>query len=96
MNRLLLVEAAVCLIISLFVTGCVRKVTAQENLVAGTAPVATKVEPDMDANNFKVEHPERFALATAANGCGSSPQTCARCVCPKNSAPCWRRTTPWR
>jgi cobalt-zinc-cadmium efflux system membrane fusion protein len=65
MNRLLLVEAVVCLIISLFVTGCERKVTAQENLVAGTAPVSTKVEPDMDANNFKVEHPERFALATA-------------------------------
>ena len=39
--------------------------TAQENLVAGTAPVPAKVEPDMDANNFKVDHPEQFPLVTA-------------------------------
>jgi cobalt-zinc-cadmium efflux system membrane fusion protein len=30
------------------------------------APPKTAVEPDLDANNFKVEHPEQFPLATAA------------------------------
>ena len=64
-NRLLLVEATLCLAFSLFVTGCERKVKAQDNLMAGTAPVSTTVEPDMDANNFKVDHPERFPLVTA-------------------------------
>jgi membrane fusion protein, heavy metal efflux system len=29
------------------------------------APPKTVVEPDLDANNFKVEHPEQFPLATA-------------------------------
>jgi cobalt-zinc-cadmium efflux system membrane fusion protein len=29
------------------------------------APPATTVEPDLDANNFKVDHPEQFPLATA-------------------------------
>lgn len=29
------------------------------------APPKTVVEPDLDANNFKVEHPERFPLVTA-------------------------------
>jgi cobalt-zinc-cadmium efflux system membrane fusion protein len=65
MNRLLLVEVTLCLVFGLFVTGCERKVKAQDNLMAGTAPVSTNVEPDMDANNFKVDHPERFSLATA-------------------------------
>ena len=65
MNRLLLVEVTLCLGFSLFVTGCERKVKAQDNLMAGTAPLPTNVEPDMDANNFKVDHPERFPLVTA-------------------------------
>ena len=30
------------------------------------APPATTVEPELDANNFKVDRPERFPLATAA------------------------------
>ncbi len=29
------------------------------------APPAAKVEPDLDANNFKVDHPEQFPLVTA-------------------------------
>ena len=29
------------------------------------APPKTQVEPDLDANNFKVDHPEQFPLATA-------------------------------
>ena len=65
MKRLLLFEAALCMGLSFFVTGCERKVTAQENLMARTGPVPTSVEPDLDANNFKVDRPERFPLATA-------------------------------
>jgi cobalt-zinc-cadmium efflux system membrane fusion protein len=30
------------------------------------APPAANVQPDLDANNFKVDHPEQFPLATAA------------------------------
>jgi cobalt-zinc-cadmium efflux system membrane fusion protein len=71
MNRLLLVEVTLCLVFGLFVTGCERKVKAQDNLMAGTAPVSTNVEPDMDANNFKVDHPERFSLATAGERTGA-------------------------
>jgi cobalt-zinc-cadmium efflux system membrane fusion protein len=41
--------------------GC-KSGKADEN--AGAPPKATVV-PEMDPNNFKVEHPERFALATA-------------------------------
>ena len=43
-----------------------RKVTAQESDDAG-GPVQrrSQVEPDLDANNFKVDHPEQFPLATA-------------------------------
>ena len=65
MNRLLLFEATLCVGLSLFVTGCERKVTDQENPTAGTGPVPTKVEPDMESSNFKVDHPEQFPLATA-------------------------------
>jgi cobalt-zinc-cadmium efflux system membrane fusion protein len=62
MNRLLFVEATLCLGLSLFLTGCGGKATAQ---AAGTGPVTTAVEPDLDPNNFKVDHPEQFTLAMA-------------------------------
>jgi cobalt-zinc-cadmium efflux system membrane fusion protein len=64
-NRLLVIEALLGMVFSLFFTGCERKVTAKDNLMAGTAPVPTKAEPDMDSNNIKVDHPEQFPLATA-------------------------------
>jgi cobalt-zinc-cadmium efflux system membrane fusion protein len=65
MNRFVVLEATACLGLGLLVTGCARKVTAQENALASTGPVSTTVQPDMDSNNFKVEHPEQFPLATA-------------------------------
>ena len=65
MNRLLIVGAAVCLGLGLLVTGCEKKVTAQQNVEAGTGPGPTTVEPDMDSNNFQVDHPEQFPLAAA-------------------------------
>jgi cobalt-zinc-cadmium efflux system membrane fusion protein len=43
-----------------------KKVSAQEKLEASTGPLPASVEPDLDANNFKVEKPERFPLATAS------------------------------
>jgi cobalt-zinc-cadmium efflux system membrane fusion protein len=65
MTRSLLIEAALALSLSLLLAGCERKVTAQETTPRGTGPAPTTVEPDMDANNFKVDHPERFQLVTA-------------------------------
>jgi len=65
MNRLSLIVAALCLSLSLLLAGCDRKVTAQESVAASTGPAPAVVEPDLDPNNFKVDHPERFPLATA-------------------------------
>ncbi len=66
MNRLCLIEATLCLSLSLLSAGCERKVTAQESVTARTGPAPGAVEPDLDANNFKVDHPEQFPLATAS------------------------------
>jgi cobalt-zinc-cadmium efflux system membrane fusion protein len=68
MNRLLILEATVCLGLGLLSTGCERKVSAQENAEAASASagaVPTTVQPDLDTNNFKVDHPEQFPLVTA-------------------------------
>jgi cobalt-zinc-cadmium efflux system membrane fusion protein len=68
MNRLLIFEATVCLGLSLLAAGCARKVEAQANADAstmGTAPVPTTVVSDMDPNDFRVDHPDQFPLATA-------------------------------
>jgi membrane fusion protein, heavy metal efflux system len=71
MNRLLLFEAALCAGLSIFIAGCERKVTAQESAAASVGPTPAVVEPDLDANNFKVDHPERFSLATAGEYVGA-------------------------
>ncbi len=65
MNRSSIVVAASCLGFSFFIAGCERKVRAQDKVEASTGPAPITVEPDLDANNFKVDHPERFPLATA-------------------------------
>jgi membrane fusion protein, heavy metal efflux system len=65
MNRLILVMASMCVASSLFMAGCERKVKAQDKVEASVGSQPTMVEPDLDANNFKVDHPERFPLATA-------------------------------
>lgn len=65
MNRLLLFEATVCLSLGLLITGCEKRVTAQESAVPSTGPVPTTVQPDVDSSNFTVEHPEQFPLTTA-------------------------------
>ena len=64
MNRVLLFEAAVCVGLSLFSAACGR-VSAKGTAASDTGPVSASVQPDLDANNFKVDHPEQFQLATA-------------------------------
>jgi len=64
MNRFPLIIATIGLSAVLFLAGCESKNTAQA-AEAGTGPVNAAVEPDLDANNFKVEHSDRFPLATA-------------------------------
>jgi cobalt-zinc-cadmium efflux system membrane fusion protein len=63
MKRLSVVIAVLSLGLNLFITGCEKPATAQPS--TGTGPTAATVEPDLDANNFTVPHPERFPLATA-------------------------------
>jgi cobalt-zinc-cadmium efflux system membrane fusion protein len=63
-----MIEASVCVGLSLLAVGCERKVTAQQTAMAetaGTGPVPGTVVPDLDANNFKVDHPEKFPVVTA-------------------------------
>ncbi len=57
-----LLEAALCLCSSFLLMSC-RSGKADPK---AEAPPEAVVEPDMDANNFKVDHPEQFPLATAA------------------------------
>ena len=73
MNRLLLLQTALCLSVSLLTTACGQKVSAQSNAAAATTnaanttgPVPTSVEPDLDANNFKVDHPDQFPVVAAS------------------------------
>jgi membrane fusion protein, heavy metal efflux system len=65
MNRLLIIETALYLGLSFFVTGCERKVAAQNSSDKSAGAVPTPVESDLDPNNFKVDHPDQFPLATA-------------------------------
>ena len=57
----LILAATLCLPLSLPLGGCNWGKTDQ----AAEAPPAPKVVPDFDANNFQVDRPERFPLATA-------------------------------
>jgi len=57
----LALAAAFCLALGLVVSGCGGSKTD----VKAEAPPQAKVEPDFDANNFKVDHPEQFPLVTA-------------------------------
>jgi membrane fusion protein, heavy metal efflux system len=52
---------ALCLLLILGLSGCNN---GKADTKAEAPPPAT-VEPDMDANNFKVDHPEQFPLVTA-------------------------------
>jgi len=65
MSRLFFLEASLCLCVSLSTVACGRRVTIASANDGDTGPHPASVEPDMDANNFKVDHPEQFPLATA-------------------------------
>jgi cobalt-zinc-cadmium efflux system membrane fusion protein len=52
---------AACVFLAAVLAGCHE---SKADLMAEAPPAAT-VEPDVDANNLKVDHPEQFPLATA-------------------------------
>jgi len=60
-----LLLAGLCVMLGLLCAGCGNKVSAQTDGDGGTGPARAKVEPDLDANNLKVDHPERFPIAPA-------------------------------
>ena len=57
----LILAATLCLPLSLLLLGC-NETKADPK---AEAPTPATVEPDLDSNNFKVDHPEQFPLATA-------------------------------
>jgi cobalt-zinc-cadmium efflux system membrane fusion protein len=65
MKRSFLLEACLCLCVVLSAAACGRRVTAASPLDGDTRSQPAKVVPDMDANSFKVDHPEQYPLATA-------------------------------
>jgi len=65
MNRACVLEIGLCLGLMVATAGCGKRlasVSAQDN---DTGPHAATVEPDMDPNNLKVDHPEQFAVVAA-------------------------------
>jgi cobalt-zinc-cadmium efflux system membrane fusion protein len=64
MNRLFLFETSLYLCVMLSTAACGRRVNAAAP-DGDTGPHPAVVEPDMDANNFKLDHPEQFPLAKA-------------------------------
>jgi cobalt-zinc-cadmium efflux system membrane fusion protein len=63
MKYLLWLEIAACVSLSLAIAGCSKPLTAQQASDTGPAPI--NVQPDLDPNNFAVDHPEQFPLAAA-------------------------------
>jgi cobalt-zinc-cadmium efflux system membrane fusion protein len=57
----LILAALLSLPLSLFLLGCNEPKADPK----AEAPPPARVEPDLDANNFKVDHPEQFPLVTA-------------------------------
>jgi cobalt-zinc-cadmium efflux system membrane fusion protein len=57
----LILAVTLCLPLSLLLLGC-NETKADPK---AEAPLPATVEPDLDSNNFKVDHPEQFPLATA-------------------------------
>jgi cobalt-zinc-cadmium efflux system membrane fusion protein len=55
---------ALCLAMILCTAACTRNVSAAKES-GETAPPPAVVEPDLDASNFKVDHPDQFPLAIA-------------------------------
>jgi membrane fusion protein, heavy metal efflux system len=62
MNRGVFAPGA-CLAAILFAAGCQRKASAAAN---STGPIPATVQPAFNANDFSVDHPELFPIATAS------------------------------
>jgi cobalt-zinc-cadmium efflux system membrane fusion protein len=56
-----MLSAILCLPLGLWLLGCGEKKPDPK----AEAPPSAKVEPDLDANNFKVDHPEQFPIVAA-------------------------------
>ncbi len=54
-------SAALLCVLAIGLSGCSSKTDA-----SAEGPAKVTVEPDLDANNFKVDHPDRFPLTPAA------------------------------
>jgi membrane fusion protein, heavy metal efflux system len=66
MNRSIhIVEATLCVCLTVFLAGCGKKAAADDK--SGTGPAAVTVVPDIDPNNFQVDHPDQFPLVTAGS-----------------------------
>ena len=57
----LIATTGLCMALGLMLLGCNESKANQQK----EAPPPTVVEPDLNANNFKVDHPEQFPLAAA-------------------------------
>ncbi len=71
MKRFLFVLAVLLVCALLAGIGCGGKVGASSAGAGDTGPTKATVEPDLDANNFKVENPEQFPLAEAGESFGA-------------------------
>jgi cobalt-zinc-cadmium efflux system membrane fusion protein len=60
----LIFESIFCFSLILFLSGCGEKTQAKTD-GNDTGPHATVVEPDLNADNFKVDRPERFPVVAA-------------------------------
>lgn len=65
MNRTILLTGTLSISLSLLLAGCAKKVSAQADVLASSAPPPPVVETEIDYNNFKVDHPEQFPVTTA-------------------------------
>jgi cobalt-zinc-cadmium efflux system membrane fusion protein len=62
MKVMLVINVVFCFALSLILSGCGAQAKGESN---DTGPHPAVVEPDVNADNFKVDHAERFPLVTA-------------------------------
>jgi len=65
MNRSYFLEIGFCLGVILSASGCGKGTPTVSAQADDTGPRPAAVEPDMDANNLKVDHPEQFPAVPA-------------------------------
>jgi cobalt-zinc-cadmium efflux system membrane fusion protein len=65
MNRLVQLQASLCLCVILSTAGCGSRVAATSGQEGDAGPSPAQVEQEQDGGAFSVDHPEQFPLATA-------------------------------